>query len=91
MAELGDVLTLDELTCPRKGEESTMSYVVGVGYDKANHRYYVLSSDIPGLNVEEETFEAFVDVVLDIAPELIGGELIGSKIVFEREVELAAE
>jgi hypothetical protein len=46
MAELGDVLTLDELTCPRKGEESTMSYVVGVGYDKANHRYYVLSSDI---------------------------------------------
>jgi hypothetical protein len=34
------------LTCPRKGEESTMSYVVGVGYDKANHRYYVLSSDI---------------------------------------------
>jgi hypothetical protein len=45
----------------------------------------------PGLNVEEETFEAFVDVVLDIAPELIGGELIGSKIVFEREVELAAE
>jgi len=64
-----------------------MSYVVGVGYDKANHRYYVLSSDIPGLNVEEETFEAFVDVVLDIAPELIGGELIGSKIVFEREVE----
>src|SRR6476659_1028998 len=83
MAELGDVLTLDELTCPRKGEESTMSYVVGVGYDKANHRYYVLSSDIPGLNVEEETFEAFVDVVLDIAPELIGGELIGSKIVFD--------
>jgi hypothetical protein len=68
-----------------------MSYVVGVGYDKAKHRYHVLSSDIPGLSVEEETFEAFVDVVLDVAPELIGRELIGSKIVFQREVKVAAE
>ena len=68
-----------------------MSYVVGVGYDEANHRYYVLSSDIPGLNVEEETFEAFVDVVLDVAPELLGRELTGSKIVFEREVELVSQ
>ncbi|MBV9396103.1 MAG: hypothetical protein JOZ84_17035 [Methylobacteriaceae bacterium] len=68
-----------------------MSYVVGVGYDKANHRYYVLSSDIPGLNVEEESFEAFVEVVLDLAPELIGGDSAGSKIVFEREVELVTE
>ena len=68
-----------------------MSYVVGVGYDKSNHRYYVLSSDIPGVNVEEETFEAFVDVVLDVAPELIGRELTGSKVVFEREVELVPQ
>jgi hypothetical protein len=68
-----------------------MSYVVGVGYDKASQRYYVLSSDIPGLNVEEETFEAFVDVVLDVAPELIGSDLIGAKIVFEREVDLVAQ
>jgi hypothetical protein len=67
-----------------------MSYVVGVGYDKANHRYYVLSSDIPGLNVEDETFEVFVDVVLDVAPELIGRDLTGSKIAFQGKVEFGA-
>jgi hypothetical protein len=67
-----------------------MSYVVGVGYDKAKHRYYVLSSDIPGLNAEEETFETFVDYVRDVAPELIGNDFVGSKIVFVRKVVLVA-
>jgi hypothetical protein len=68
-----------------------MSYIVGVGYDAAKHRYYVLSSDIPGLNVEGDTFEAFVDIVLDVAPELIESDLMGAKIVFEREVDLVAQ
>jgi hypothetical protein len=68
-----------------------MSYIVSVGYDAAKHRYYVPSSEIPGLNVEGETFEAFVDIVLDVAPELIGSDLIGAKILFEREVDLVPQ
>ena len=33
--------------------------------------WFVESSDIPGLNVEADSFEALVEIVLDAAPELI--------------------
>jgi hypothetical protein len=66
-----------------------MSYIVSVGFDEANHRYHVLSSDIPGLQVETETFEDFVDIVRDVTPELVGDHAAGTKIRFEREIELA--
>jgi hypothetical protein len=55
---------------------------------EATHRYYVLSSDIPGLHVETETFEDFVDTVRDVTPELVGDQAAGTKIRFEREIEL---
>jgi hypothetical protein len=66
-----------------------VSYLVSVGFDEAQHRYYVLSSNIPGLNIETETFEEFVDAVRDVTPELMGDQAAGSKIRFEREIELA--
>ena len=66
-----------------------MSYIVSVGFDEANHPYYVLSSDIPGLHVETETFEDFVEAVCEVAPDLMGDQAAGSKIRFEREIELA--
>ena len=49
-----------------------MSYTVRVGFDEAEHRYYVLDSDIPGLHVETATFEEFIEVTKDFAPDLIG-------------------
>ena len=45
-----------------------MNYTVRIGYDETEHRYYVLSSDIPGLNIEAETFEAFIEAAQDAAP-----------------------
>ena len=66
-----------------------MSYIPSVGFDEANHRYYVLSSDTPGLHVETETFEDFVEAVCEAAPDLMGDQAAGSKIRFEREIELA--
>ena len=58
-------------------------------YDEAEHRYYVLSSDIPGLNIEADTFEAFVEAAQDVAPDLVGDRALGAKIKFEREVAIA--
>jgi hypothetical protein len=78
---------LDTSAGPQRG--GFMSYIVSVGFDEANHRYYVLSSDIPGLQVETETFEDFVDTVRDVTPELVGDQAAGTKIRFEREIELA--
>jgi hypothetical protein len=70
-------------------EVRVMSYIVTVGYDEAAHRYYVISSDIPGLNVETDTFEEFVEVVQDVVPDLVGDRVSGAKIKFEREIALA--
>ncbi len=67
-----------------------MSYVVTVGFDETEHRYYVLESTIPGLHIETDTFEDFVEAVRDLAPELIGDHAVGSKIRFQREIELAS-
>ena len=65
-----------------------MSYSVSVGYDEKLRRYYVLASDIPGLNVEADDFEEFVDVVRDVAPDLLGAAGTGASITFERQIAL---
>lgn len=70
--------------------ETLMSYIVKVGFDAAERRYFVLYSEIPGLNIEADTFEAFVEAVQDAAPDLVAEPLEGSRIRFEREVVLAA-
>lgn len=66
-----------------------MSYVVKVGFDEAEHRYFVLSSDLPGLHIEADSFEAFVEAVRDVAPDLVGTHPEGGRIRFEREIALA--
>ena len=66
-----------------------MSYTVRVGYDAEEHVYFVLSSDIPGLNIETETFDEFMEVAADAAPDLVGRQVGKGLIRFEREVEFA--
>ena len=66
-----------------------MSYVVEVGFDPAERRYFVLSTAVPGLNIEADTFEAFVEATKDVAPDLVGEHAEGAKIRFAREVVLA--
>jgi hypothetical protein len=65
------------------------NYIVKFGFDEAERRYFVLYSDIPGLNVEADAFEEFVAVVRDVAADLVGELPGGSRIRFEREVVLA--
>jgi hypothetical protein len=67
-----------------------MNYIISVGYNQDVRRYYVEASDIPGLNVEAENFEAFVETVQDVAADLLGDLASGSKISIQREVVLAA-
>jgi len=71
-------------------EEPIMSYIVKVGFDDKARRYFVLHSEIPGLHVEADTFEAFVDASRDLAPDLIEHDERDRTIRFEREVVLAA-
>lgn len=66
-----------------------MSFTVLVGFDEAEHRYYVLESDLPGLHVETKTFEEFIEVTMDFVPDLVGERAAGAKIEFKREVALS--
>ena len=66
-----------------------MSYVVHIGYDMQESRYYVLSSEIPGLNVEANSVDEFVEIARDLASELIGEHVAGSSIDFRHEREFA--
>ena len=67
-----------------------MSYVVHVGHDVEQGAYHVLSSDIPGLNVEARSFEDFVDITRDLAPDLVAQNVTGASIRFQPDIVLAA-
>lgn len=45
----------------------------------AGARVFTSRSDIPGLIVEAETFEEFVDLVQALAPEVIAANLPGTR------------
>jgi hypothetical protein len=75
-----------DLAC---AERDAMRFTVNVGFDEAEHRYYVIDSDVPGLHVETETFEEFVEVVQDVMPDLIGTGASGATVKFLREIALA--
>ena len=48
---------------------------ITVSHDEAGRVWYVISSDIPGLNAEAETLDELVDVIADLAPDLIAANL----------------
>ena len=48
-----------------------MSYIVKLGFDETTKRYYVLESELPGLNIEAESFEEFCALIRDVAPDLV--------------------
>ena len=48
-----------------------MQFTVTVSHDEREGVWYVQSSDIPGLHVEAPTYDALMDVIIDVVPELI--------------------
>jgi hypothetical protein len=69
-------------------ERDAMRFTVNVGFDEAERRYYVMESNIPGLHVEGDTFEEFVEIVQDVMPDLIGTGASGARVKFEWEIAL---
>ncbi len=54
------------------------SLAVVVNHDKEIGVWYVVSTDVPGLNVEAETLDELVSVVADLVPDFISANLPGS-------------
>ncbi len=63
-----------------------MRFFVSVGFDASEHRYFVLSSDIPGLAIAADTLEGFVEAARDVAADLVGHRAVGTTIKFERDI-----
>ncbi len=51
---------------------------VTVSHDKDEGVWFVLSSDVPGLNAEARSLDELVTVIADLAPELITANLPGT-------------
>jgi hypothetical protein len=48
-----------------------LEFKVIVGWDQENQRFFIVESDVEGLWLEKPSFEALVDAIRDVAPELI--------------------
>jgi hypothetical protein len=48
-----------------------VEFKVMVGWDEKNKKFFIVESDVEGLWLEKPTFEALVDAIRDVAPELI--------------------
>jgi hypothetical protein len=59
-----------------------MTYTVTVAFDDENRRYITVDTDVPGLTVETDTFEEFVEVAMDLIPHLLGSAADGAAIEF---------
>ena len=53
-----------------------MAYSITVQYDPENQVFFTCESDIPGLNVETRSLDEFVEVALDLAPDLLPEEAV---------------
>ena len=66
-----------------------MDYKVVVGWDAEKGVFFVVESDIEGLWAEARSFEELLDVIRDVAPDLIahnhaGAAPVGLRILEDR-------
>ncbi|WP_376988762.1 DUF1902 domain-containing protein [Bosea sp. R86505] len=68
--------------------DSQLAFRVFVSHDADNAVWFVVESDIPGLNVEAPTLDALVEAVTDLAPHLID-ENIRDRVGSSREIAIS--
>jgi Domain of unknown function (DUF1902) len=69
-----------------ESDRSPVSFTVTATWDAEAGVFYS-QSDIPGLHVEAPTFDAFVALVRDLAPEMIADNLPQAKGPFAVRIE----
>jgi predicted RNase H-like HicB family nuclease len=52
-----------------------MQFTVTVSHDEREGVWFVQSSDVPGLNAEAPTLDELVEIIADLAPELVAANL----------------
>jgi predicted RNase H-like HicB family nuclease len=59
----------------RRGHIPPMQLTVTVCHDEREGIWYVESSDVPGLNAEAPSYDELVEVIADLAPDLVAANL----------------
>jgi predicted RNase H-like HicB family nuclease len=59
----------------RQGHIPLMQLTVTVCHDEREGVWYVESSDVPGLNAEAPSYDELVEVIADLAPDLVAANL----------------
>jgi hypothetical protein len=70
--------------------DMSKTFTVTATWD-ADARVFTSQSDMPGLVVEAETFEEFLDLVRALAPEVIAANLPGARGPYTVQVETRRE
>jgi len=52
-----------------------MQFTITVSHDEKEGVWFVQNSDVPGLNAEAATLDELVDVLADLAPDLVATNL----------------
>ena len=55
-----------------------MQFTITVSHDGKEGVWFVQNSDVPGLNAEAATLDELVDVIADLAPDLVATNLPGA-------------
>ncbi len=56
-----------------------IEFTVAVSHDMEAGVWFVASADMPDLSAESDTYENLVEIVLDLAPDLIDANLGGGE------------
>jgi len=59
----------------QRRDNSLLKYTVTVSHDETECVWFVQESDVPGLNAEAPTLDTLVEIISDVAPDLISENL----------------
>ena len=62
-------------TRPSSRDTVPMEYAVTVSHDEKNGVWFVQASDVPGLHAEASTLDDLVEIVADLAPDLVSANI----------------
>src|SRR4051812_17348152 len=82
----------ESMDSDRRGRHiRNMQFTVTVSHDETERVWFVQSSDVPGLNAEAPTLDQLVEVIADVAPDLIASNLPDADLKNDSNIALRVE
>jgi len=66
-----------------------MNFIVNIGFDPEHKLYFVHESDVSGLTVEAPSLDEVIEIIRDVALDLLGKE-VAARAEFDFRVKIPA-